>query len=306
MELAIQTGSLIDDWGAKEAYRMLAEAGFKSVDWSIGRAWDRKKIKAGILAPTFLAESVDAIMEHYREEMEEMRKNGIWPNQIHAPFPAYVPNFPELEEYVHGIYVNCIRFCEKIGVKYMVVHGISLMMDDYTQTPETIREMNHRLYESLIPVLQETNVVVCLENLFTEYKGMKISGTCCDPAEVCAYIDRFNEKAGREAFGFCLDSGHLNLLGIRPDVFIRGVGSRIKVLHLHDNNGVEDEHMAPYTGKIIWRDLIGALREVGYCGELGFETARQMEKTRLDKAIVPVYLKTIHDIGRVFSDIIEA
>ena len=46
--------------------------------------------------------------------------------------------------------------------------------------------------------------------------------------------------------------------------------------------------------------------EVGYCGELGFETGRQVEKDRMGKEMVPVYLKTIYETGRVFGEMIEA
>lgn len=42
------------------------------------------------------------------------------------------------------------------------------------------------------------------------------SAICSDIPEACVYIDKLNEIAGEKLFGFCLDTGHLNLLGLDP------------------------------------------------------------------------------------------
>ena len=52
--------------------------------------------------------------------------------------------------------------------------------------------------------------------------------------------------------------------------------------------------------------MLDALKEVGYNGNLSFETFRQMELTRLDREVVPIWLRTIHDIGEVFRKKLEA
>lgn len=305
MEIGVQNGGLIRCWGPEETYRLIAEAGFKTVDWNIDHAWDKTKIRARQLEHCIFEDSLEEIEAYYKEELDAMKKYGLTPVQAHAPFPAYVPDFPEFNEYAINIYKQCIRFCDRVGVKYLVIHGISLTMDDYTQTPESIRAMNDHLYESLIPVLQETNVVVCLEDLFTHYKNQFVLGDCADARQAVESIDRYNAKAGKECFGLCLDTGHLNLLGIRPDNYIRALGSRIKVLHTHDNNGDADAHLAPYTGTIIWKDLIGALKEIGYSGDIAFETFRQVTLDRVDREVVPIWLRTIYEIGDNFRKMIE-
>ncbi len=305
MEVGVQNGGLIDNWSVEDTYRMIAEAGFKSVDWNINRAWDKNMVRAKKLEHCIFEDSLEEIEAYYKEEIDAMRKYGLTPIQAHAPFPAYVPDFPEFNEYAINVYKQCIRFCDKVGVKYLVIHGISLAMNDYTQTPESIEAMNDHLYESLIPVLRETNVVVCLENLFTRYKDVFVVGHCSDARQAVEAIDRYNAKAGKECFGLCLDTGHLNLLGIRPDNYIRTLGSRIKALHTHDNSGNSDAHLAPYTGTIIWKDLIQALKEVGYSGDIGFETFQQVSLARVDREVVTSWLKLIYEIGDSFRKKIE-
>lgn len=305
MEIGVQNGGLIGFWGAENTYRMIAEAGFKSVDWNINTAWNRKAIAEKRIEHCVYDDSLEEIEAYFREQLDAMKKYGLTPTQAHAPFPAYVKDFPELNDYAISVYEKCIRFCDRVGVKYLVIHGISLAMDDYTQTPESIQAMNDHLYESLIPVLRETNVVVCLENLFTNYNGVFVGGHCSDARSAVESIDRYNAKAGKECFGLCLDTGHLNLVGVRPDNYIRTLGKRIKVLHVHDNNGDRDSHLAPYTGKIIWKDLVQALKEVGYSGDIGFETFQQVTLERVDREVVPAWLRLIYEIGDSFRKKIE-
>ena len=74
---------------------------------------------------------------------------------------------------------------------------------------------------------------------------------------------------------FCLDSGHTNVavgggcLSV-PD-YIRYFGDRIKMLHLHDNDGVNDQHLIPGFGYINWPAVFDALEEVGYDGYYNYE-----------------------------------
>lgn len=310
MQISVQTGGVIPFWGFEEGYRMIKEAGFDGIDWNIDNVWDRDDLKAQLennqLKHCIFEDSLEDIMAYYQEELDVIHKYGLNLIQAHAPFPAYIEGFPEFNEYAIRVYRNCIRFCAKAGIKYLVIHGASLRLNDYTQTPQTIREMNRHLYESLIPELKETDVVVCLENLFTRYKGNIVEGVCSNPEEAVSYLDELNEKAGKECFAFCLDTGHLNLLGKNQGVFIRSLGSRIKALHIHDNWGDDDDHLAPYTGNIIWKDVVEALKDIRYTGSLNFETFQQVSLNRVDPEAVPVLLKMIYGIGDVFRRNITA
>ena len=64
-------------------------------------------------------------------------------------------------------------------------------------------------------------------------------------------MDTLNEIAGEKLFGFCLDTGHL--LIVCRDVYaaIIELGDRLIALHVHDNDGVHDDHNAPFVGGIL-------------------------------------------------------
>ncbi len=59
-----------------------------------------------------------------------------------------------------------------------------------------------------------------------------------------------------EQLGFCLDAGHVYAFSKTPlNRWVEDLGPRITHLHLHDNNGKSDEHLAPGKG-IVDFDLI--------------------------------------------------
>lgn len=73
------------------------------------------------------------------------------------------------------------------------------------------------------------------------------------------------EKYPKEFLGFCVDTGHINLVWHEklPQI-IRKYGERIYSVHLHDNFGQEDSHMHPGEGNIDWKETMAALAESVY------------------------------------------
>ncbi len=307
MKLCIQSGGVIEHLGHEVGYAMFREAGFAAIDWNIDHAIARKDMKSSALKDICIFERPLAdCLAHYADELAAIRANGLEISQAHAPFPAYLPERPELLDYMIGIYRRCIEFCDAVGCKNLIIHGISLNDADPVNTPETIYALNLKLYESLIDVLLKTKVTVCLENLFTRSpKGLWVSGNCANPYEAVALIDHLNEKAGRECFGLCLDTGHLNLLHTSFRTYVPLIGHRLKALHIHDNDTSGDRHMMPYTGTICWKDFCRELKAIGYAGDLSFETFNQTVPKTIDPALVPLFLTTIAGIGKFFKSQIE-
>lgn len=65
-------------------------------------------------------------------------------------------------------------------------------------------------------------------------------------------------------FTACLDIGHIHVFsGQDPEEWIAGIGERIGHLHLHDNRGKKDSHLALGDGDIPWIRVWEAIRK--YC-----------------------------------------
>ena len=118
------------------------------------------------------------------------------------------------------------------------------------------------------------------------------------------YIDTLNAEAGEELFGFCLDVGHANLTAKNLYEYIKTLGHRLTILHIHDNDARSDLHQMPYTHTVDWEGFIEGLRAIDFRGTLGFETFRVMGT--FPKAVHPSALRLISDIGWYFASRIEA
>ena len=309
MRICVQSQDLVDDIGMHDAYAAIREAGFEAIDWNIDHAWKFSDlIKAEKLEGLSIFEkSEKEILDYYAAELAVIKENGLGISQAHAPFPAYDPKRPEILDYAIGIYKNVIRFCAKVGCPRIIIHGISRQPSWNSMTNESCAELNAKLYESLIPVLQEVkSVTVCLENIpMWDNVGFKTSltaGHCTNPDRTAAEIDALNEKAGAEYFGLCLDVGHLNICRTPLYDYIPTVGKRLKALHIHDNDQTNDLHMMPYTGTVRWDFFIRELRAAGYDGDLSFETFAQVRCARIPKALIPSFLRTIADTAKYFRE----
>ncbi|MCI8441713.1 MAG: TIM barrel protein [Provencibacterium sp.] len=305
MKICIQTGDVVDDFGFERGYRLLREIGFEGIDWNIDHALSPGQLKEGHFPSCIFERPLPEILDHYREEIEAIQKSGLSISQAHAPFPAHVRGIPQSDDYMIEIYKGCIRLCDAVGCKNLIIHGISCSPAEPELSAGDVDRMNAHLYESLIPVLKQTKVTVCLENLFTHLGGCNFEGTCSNPFEAVRYIDALNEKAGSECFGLCLDTGHLNLLRKNLREYVRILGRRIKALHIHDNDSVNDQHLLPFAGTLRWNDFTGAMKEIGYQGDLSFETFNQTRLSRMDIEYIPVFLRAIHDIGEIFRERIQ-
>lgn len=86
----------------------------------------------------------------------------------------------------------------------------------------------------------EHSVLACLENMIGQKEFL-----CRDPEELMGMTE------GIEGIGMTFDFGHANTHGRVLD-FLKYV-SRASHIHVHDNHGEHDEHLALGEGNINWR-----------------------------------------------------
>ncbi|MFT5368069.1 MAG: sugar phosphate isomerase/epimerase [Candidatus Latescibacterota bacterium] len=81
-----------------------------------------------------------------------------------------------------------------------------------------------------------------------------------------------------------LDTGHGNLCDCLHDL-VATFSERLAFLHLHDNQGIKDEHLVPGRGTIDWKRLISDLDRAGYIGPLNFELREEATLFELKKTL---------------------
>ena len=182
----------------------------------------------------------------------------------HLPFGVN-PNAPAdniafFNQRVH----NCIDAMAQLGVSYAVVHPNTL-------TERLIKMDRQACYDSVMnhlsPFVEHANRVglpIVVENMRIVHENYAVHRYCGNPEELCKVADALG-------VGICWDTGHAHINGIKQSEAIEYIGSRLKMLHLNDNFGEDDVHIAPFTGTIDWADVMKGLKNIGYNGVLNFE-----------------------------------
>ena len=81
------------------------------------------------------------------------------------------------------------------------------------------------------------------------------------------------------------------------------LGDRVKALHIHDNDGFDDLHIAPYLGLNDWEKFLKGLISINYTGNLNFETGGSLNP--LPPALIPSMMRHIAEIGKYFRARLE-
>lgn len=300
MLIGVQTGGVTQRLDRDTALKTIAAAGFQALDGNIDHFLPGDAIRNGELQSIF-SESEEACMEYVRPWLETAEKYGLKFGQLHAPFPTYV-NVPETDEYMLNVLIKSVAMAGALKCPHLIVHPAFLRYDE-ALSPDEEWEINIKRYSALIPALKKHHVVCCLENMFTHYRGKgrpeKIIGACCsNPYEAVKYIDTLNEIAGEKCFAFCFDTGHALLLGADMRRTLNVLGHRVETLHIHDNNGINDQHLAPYMGLMDWDATIAGLKDIGYSGNLSFETFNVINA--FDDELMGECLRLICATGEMF------
>ena len=301
MKIGVESNGVLDVCGIEEGFKILSESGFDVVDFYLGQYLACKDD----MDEAYYEELCDEerMMEHYSGVKAASKKYGVEIDQCHAPAPSYVPRKERETKIAQKIIRKSIEMCGYLECKHLVIHPVYDGSARFpTMTKEQEKAYNMAFYGSLIPDLKKYNVICCLENMYALDWGTKKAymGCCSDMNEAVWYVDTLNEMAGEKCFAFCLDIGHAVLLGVDPCLAIEQLGHRLEALHIHDNDGMDDDHIAPYLGVVNWKRFIKGLRDIGYKGNLSFETVNSCRA--YPKELVPDVLKLISATGRYFRE----
>lgn len=277
MKISTQTKTFANLYGDEKALVKIANAGFDAVDYSLYIHDAETGVYSG------------KGFEKYAEKIKTVADAaGIKIGQIHAhtPCPSY-PDYMENTELYDRLAANTIISAAIMECPYVVVHPLIMLDRLYDRKYKENYEANLEYYGKMIPYLKESGVKIAIENMwhFDDEKN-KIVDTVCSSAE--EMISLANDLG--DDFVFCLDVGHCVLTDRTADSMVRALGSRLKTLHIHDNDGIDDTHDLPYNSsstnmmfpesskKIDWDEFLKSLKEVNYDGTLSLEADSFLKK----------------------------
>lgn len=280
LPIGVQTQNVVTDDYPEEGFALLRRVGFTATDFSLNRYLTNTTLYQS-KKNTFFDKSVRELETFFTPHKEGAKMAGITVNQMHMPYPCYVPGaVREFNDYLREVVaLKSMSVCAFFGCPYIVVHGFKLarfLGDEEREWTQTLQ-----FIEALAPMAKEMGITICIENLYDGIGGHLVEGPCCDAKKAVERIERLNDKYHAEVLGFCFDTGHANLVGIDMESFITILGGHLKVLHIHDNDGISDLHQIPFTftktrenkASTDWNGFIRGLRKIDFRGTLSFETA---------------------------------
>ncbi len=201
--------------------------------------------------------------------------------QLHARFTVHAPahdvNLGSLNAKVREVALEEIKgsidFARSIGSSLVVVHpapGILGMPEGkWSKEEHAPRRDSDRLDQQealMVRAVKDLadyapDVLLCLENLVYPHEIYR------SPEDMAELIKRVN----RSNVGITLDVGHAVVCGHKPADFLHAIQDEIFHVHLHDNNGVIDQHLPLGQGTIDYVDVIQSLKHMDYQGVVQLE-----------------------------------
>lgn len=302
--LSIQTlgwyhSTLGGEENAEAAFSFARQCGFEAIDYHFEGHYASTHISKGITNPLY-GKPLEALLAYFAPVRAAIDSQGMAISQAHGIYPICVPDNPEMNVYLLAVTEKLMEICRYLGCPSLVLHTIK----------ELDWEQHLQLLRKLIPAAVRTGVTLCVENMFI--RGEDSIAPYFDALSACRLVDQLNEEAGKQVFGVCLDVGHANLSG--RDIYqdICTYGARLKCLHIHENDGVHDQHLLPYTQKqpvaykpyVDWPAFYEGLAKIGYQGPINFEIHPAVAIT--PKELLQDIMKLSAAVGRYMRDCICA
>lgn len=261
-------------------YEKMKQYGYNCVDFSFADT-----------NSAFYTASEDEVKAMLKAEIDLAAASGVTIWQTHGPWrwPSKDDTEEDRAERMEKM-KKSIHLTSLIGCKYWIVHPIMPHAIYERKDPEKSKstwDINRTFMRELIRVAHEENVIICLENMpMPEFSLGKVED-----------IIKFVKEMDDPNFKICLDTGHAAVTKESVGDAVRAIGKDLlATLHVHDNNGIHDQHRLPYFGVIDWDDVTRALLEIGFDGVFNYELSAP--KDMPEPYYEDIILKTYSEIGR--------
>jgi sugar phosphate isomerase/epimerase len=118
----------------------------------------------------------------------------------------------------------------------------------YVSSDELWLENSQATWRELIALSRDAGTIIALENVYER-----------DPF----LLRRLFECLASASICFCFDTGHFNVFSRTPlNIWFEELGEYLGHLHLHDNQGGNDEHLPVGCGTFPFDDLFRILQNI--------------------------------------------
>lgn len=172
--------------------------------------------------------------------------------------------FSELRMYALKELDKCAAVFEELGVRKMNVHMDNSMA---ILKEENIIKFNIWSLRRLISIGRHHNIDIMVENT---------PGIFSQPRVMEAVFRKVPKLL------LHLDIGHANIGG-NAQLMLKKFSKRLVHIHISDNHGRSDEHLALGKGSINWSAMLGAVKKAGYDDTITLEVFTSPKERLNDK-----------------------
>ncbi|WP_423792224.1 sugar phosphate isomerase/epimerase family protein [Methanocaldococcus indicus] len=198
---------------------------------------------------------------------------------VHAPFSDLNP--ASMNEKVRKLVIECIsdaiEGAYELDANIVVIHP-GYIPELWKDFKDDILDNNFTTILKIVEIAEDYDIILGLENM-PNFRGV-LCQKLEDVLEIIREIDSKHLK-------MTLDVGHANTVGDVKDF----INKEIVHIHIHDNNGVEDEHLPVGEGNINFEEFFKELKKINYKGILTLENKNIRDAIKSRKNIMDILKK---------------
>ncbi len=159
---------------------------------------------------------------------------------VHGPVHDLNPGSLDVvvRDYTRHCYFKTLAVCRALGAKSLVLHeGVNPLLPE--SALDKWLESSVRTWKPIVELAEQLPITIRLENMFIS-----------SPKHIVV----LKEGLASDSVKFCFDIGHFNVYSKTSlSDWLNELGADIAEVHLNDNMGAEDEHLALGKGTVDFR-----------------------------------------------------
>jgi len=229
------------------------------------RSFLLKAVELGFNNVEILDEWGHKLNDRRGRELLELKRSYSLNYVIHAPYDGINISTPQrsLRRAALKLIEASMRSAQYLDARLIVLHSGFKSPLDFIK-PKTTWNIFLNVLKKIDKLANDLDVYVGVENMPSGGNALIES---CDEALVL-----IEEVQALERIGLTLDVGHSNTVSAyEARNYLLKASDHLFHLHVHDNNGKRDEHLAVGSGTINWASIIPLMKRLKLLGGLSIE-----------------------------------
>ncbi|MCD6130823.1 hypothetical protein DRQ00_12505 [candidate division KSB1 bacterium] len=162
-----------------------------------------------------------------------------------------------------------MQWAQILGVKNIVLHPLV----------EGTKEQNLEMLGEWVVLAKRFKIRIAVENMHDLIPNVpNRRAFAATPSELLWLV----EQTDPEVVGICWDVNHAHVQKLNQYQAIKQIGKHLFHTHINDTTtDSEEQHLLPFEGKVDWKAVINALREIDYEGLFSLEAGASVRNLPL-------------------------